>query len=178
MTEQDLAALSFKAAAHDMETIVRHIAERYIRQGVPLTWRLLHAVEAEALADLGFASRHDPMVRCLFDRPAELRFPETDDLVDFGQSNALPAVFSFAVAAYERARTRAPTRLPCRHAPHVRRAHGATSFSPQLTRAGAARASHDGSGFRRFARRRVLAADSKTLCRANATRYDELQLTG
>ncbi|KGV00605.1 hypothetical protein X888_5582 [Burkholderia pseudomallei MSHR4377] len=86
-----------------METIVRHIAERYIRQGVPLTWRLLHAVEAEALADLGFASRHDPMVRCLFDRPAELRFPETDDLVDFGQSNALPAVFSFAVAAYERA---------------------------------------------------------------------------
>nr|WP_009922801.1 DUF2471 family protein [Burkholderia pseudomallei] len=103
MTEQDLAALSFKAAAHDMETIVRHIAERYIRQGVPLTWRLLHAVEAEALADLGFASRHDPMVRCLFDRPAELRFPETDDLVDFGQSNALPAVFSFAVAAYERA---------------------------------------------------------------------------
>ncbi|AJY40285.1 DUF2471 family protein [Burkholderia humptydooensis] len=103
MTEQDLAALSFKAAAHDMETIVRHIAERYIRQGVPLTWRLLHAVEAEALADLGFASRHDPMVRCLFDRPAELRFPETDDLVDFGRSNALPAVFSFAVAAYERA---------------------------------------------------------------------------
>ncbi|WP_308142445.1 DUF2471 family protein [Burkholderia pseudomallei] len=105
MTEQDLAALSFKAAAHDMETIVRHIAGRYIRQGVPLTWRLLHAVEAEAeaLADLGFASRHDPMVRCLFDRPAELRFPETDDLVDFGQSNALPAVFSFAVAAYERA---------------------------------------------------------------------------
>ncbi|AOJ84927.1 MULTISPECIES: DUF2471 family protein [Burkholderia] len=103
MTEQDLAALSFKAAAHDMETIVRHIAERYIRQGVPLTWRLLHAVEAEALADLGFASRHDSMVRCLFDRPAELCFPETDDLVDFGRSNALPAVFSFAVAAYERA---------------------------------------------------------------------------
>ncbi|AIO70940.1 DUF2471 family protein [Burkholderia oklahomensis] len=103
MTEQDLAALSFKAAAHDMETIVRYIAERYLRQGVPLTWRLLHAIEAEALADLGFASRHDPMVRCLFDRPAELCFPETDDLVDFGQSNALPAVFSFAVAAYERA---------------------------------------------------------------------------
>ncbi|KGW44277.1 hypothetical protein Y049_4365 [Burkholderia pseudomallei MSHR684] len=131
MTEQDLAALSFKAAAHDMETIVRHIAERYIRQGVPLTWRLLHAVEAEALADLGFASRHDPMVRCLFDRPAELRFPETDDLVDFGQSNALPAVFSFAVAAYERAAD-ARARHGCRAGtlPHVRRAHGATSFSP------------------------------------------------
>ncbi|WP_143293340.1 DUF2471 family protein, partial [Burkholderia pseudomallei] len=69
MTEQDLAALSFKAAAHDMETIVRHIAERYIRQGVPLTWRLLHAVEAEALAALGFAIRHDPMFPRPFPRP-------------------------------------------------------------------------------------------------------------
>ena len=49
MTEQDLAALSFKAAAHDLEQIVRHIAWRYIRQQVPLTWRLLHAIEAEAL---------------------------------------------------------------------------------------------------------------------------------
>ena len=57
--EQDLAALSFKAAAHDLELIVRHIAGRYIHQRVPLTWRLLHAIEAEALADLGFASRHD-----------------------------------------------------------------------------------------------------------------------
>ncbi|AOK31187.1 serine/threonine protein kinase [Burkholderia singularis] len=103
MTEHDLAALSFKAAAHDIETIVRHIADRYIRQHVPLTWRLLHAIEAEALADLGFASRHDPIVRCLFERPADMHFPETDDPVDFGQSNALPAVFSFAVAAYEAA---------------------------------------------------------------------------
>ena len=61
--EQDLAALSFKAAAHDLELIVRHIAGRYIHQRVPLTWRLLHAIEAEALADLGFASRHDAGMR-------------------------------------------------------------------------------------------------------------------
>ncbi|KVD00850.1 DUF2471 family protein [Burkholderia ubonensis] len=101
--EQDLAALSFKAAAHDLEQIVRHIAERYIRQEVPLTWRLLHAIEAEALADLGFASRHEAGMRQLFERPSDMAFPETDDPTDFGKSNALPAVFSFAVIAYEAA---------------------------------------------------------------------------
>ncbi|WP_323119185.1 DUF2471 family protein [Burkholderia alba] len=123
MTEQDLAALSFKAAAHDMETIVRHIAARYIRQHVPLTWRLLHAIEAEALADLGFASRHDSLMRCLFERPPEMRFPETDDPIDFGQSNALPAVFSFAVAAYEAAAGAQPRAQPARSA-RVARAWG------------------------------------------------------
>ncbi|MBI0330920.1 DUF2471 family protein [Burkholderia plantarii] len=103
MTEQDLAALSFKAAAQDMEKIVRHIATRYIRQQVPLTWRLLQAIEAEALADLGFAARHDPFVRCLFERPEDFHFPETDDPIDVAQSNALPAVLSYAVSAFEAA---------------------------------------------------------------------------
>ncbi|MCA8091127.1 DUF2471 domain-containing protein [Burkholderia anthina] len=101
--EQDLAALSFRAAAHDLELIVHHIAGRYIRQRVPLSWRLLHAIEAEALADLGFASRHDAGIRQLFERPSDMTFPETDDPIDFGRSNALPAAFSFAVLAYEAA---------------------------------------------------------------------------
>ncbi|AUT72933.1 DUF2471 family protein [Paraburkholderia hospita] len=101
--EQDLAALRFKSAARDLEHIVRHIAARYIVQELPLTWRLLHAIEAEALADLGFASRHDPVMLGLFQRPDDFQFPETDDAVDFGRSNALPAVFAFAVAAYDAA---------------------------------------------------------------------------
>jgi hypothetical protein len=101
--EQDLAALRFQAAARDLDHIVRGIAQRYIAQRVPLTWRLLHAIEAEALADLGFAGRHDAIMLGLFQRPGELAYPETDDPVDFGHSNALPAVFAFAVSAYERA---------------------------------------------------------------------------
>lgn len=101
--EQELAALRFQAAARDLEQIVRSIAQRYIAQQVPLSWRLLHAIEAEALADLGFASRHDALMLGLFQRPGDLAYPETDETVDFGQSNALPAVFAFAVSAYERA---------------------------------------------------------------------------
>lgn len=102
MREEDLAALSFQAAARDLEQIAHHIAERYIVQGVPLTWRLLHAIEAEALADLGFASRHDAFILDLFKRPSAMTYPETDDPATFGASNALPAAFAFAVAAYEK----------------------------------------------------------------------------
>ncbi len=103
MNEHDLAALRFQGAARDLEHIVRHIASRYVVQGVPLTWRLLHAIEAEALADLGFASRHDRDVLDLFKRPEDMTYPETDDPATFGKSNALPAAFAFAVAAYEEA---------------------------------------------------------------------------
>ncbi|GAB7523350.1 DUF2471 family protein [Paraburkholderia sp. 2C] len=102
-----LAALRYQHAARDLAHIVRHIASRYISQQVPLTWRLLHAIEAEALADLGFASRHDALMLGLFQRPTALPYPETDDLVDFGASNALPAVFAFAVVAYEEAQREA-----------------------------------------------------------------------
>ncbi len=105
--DQNLAALRYKNAARDLEHIVRHIASRYIAQQVPLTWRLLHAIEAEALADLGFAGRHDAIMLGLFQRPANLPYPETDDPVDFGASNAMPAVFAFAVAAYEEAHRKA-----------------------------------------------------------------------
>jgi len=115
MEEQKLAALRFQAAARDLEHIVRNIAARYIVHGVPLTWRLLHAIEAEALADLGFASRHDPIMLSLFQRPAGMAYPETDEVVDFGQSNALPAAFGFAVAVYEEAQRDAQEkRLPTR----------------------------------------------------------------
>lgn len=101
--DHGLAALRFQSAARDLEHIVRDIASRYIVQQVPLTWRLLHAIEAEALADLGFASRHDEHMLALFLRPDALPYPETDDPVDFGASNALPPAFAFAVSVYEQA---------------------------------------------------------------------------
>jgi hypothetical protein len=109
-TDQTLAALRYQSAARDLEHIVRNIAARYIVQQVPLTWRLLHAIEAEALADLGFASRHDALMLGLFQRPSDLPYPETDEGVDFGASNALPAVFAFAVNAYEEAARQAERR--------------------------------------------------------------------
>jgi len=46
----------------------------------------------------------------LFQRPSDLPYPETDEGVDFGTSTALPAVFAFAVSAYEQAARSAATR--------------------------------------------------------------------
>lgn len=57
-----------------------------IDQGVPLTWRLLHAIGAEAVADLGFAGRYEAALRELFARPDDFPFPETDDIVDIATS--------------------------------------------------------------------------------------------
>ncbi|HEY1998194.1 DUF2471 family protein [Paraburkholderia sp.] len=118
--DHGLAARRYQTAARDLEHIVRNIAARYIVQQVPLTWRLLHAIEAEALADLGFASRHDALMLGLFQRPSALPYPETDEPVDFGASNALPAVFAFAVAVYEEAQRDAARAAP-RQRPVVRR---------------------------------------------------------
>jgi hypothetical protein len=122
--DHGLAALRFQTAARDLEHIVRSIAARYIVQQVPLTWRLLHAIEAEALADLGFASRHDALMLGLFQRPSALPYPETDEPVDFGTSNALPAVFAFAVAVYEEAHRHAAQAMPRQSTPRRARAWG------------------------------------------------------
>jgi hypothetical protein len=98
---ENLSKKQFARAVRDLERITRQIAGRYIDKGVPLTWRLLHAIEAEAVADLGFAGRHEAALRELFARPDDFHFPETDDVVDVASSDALPAVFAFAVDAYE-----------------------------------------------------------------------------
>ena len=121
--ERDLAALRYQSAARDLEQIVRHIARRYIVQQVPLTWRLLHAIEAEALADIGFASRQDALMLGLFQRPGSFAWPETDETVDFGRSNALPAVFAFAVSAYEEAARAAGAACEGKRARAPRRTH-------------------------------------------------------
>ena len=51
--DHDLAALRFQTAARDLEHIVRNIAARYIVQQVPLSWRLLHAIDVVHGAESG-----------------------------------------------------------------------------------------------------------------------------
>ncbi|BAN24668.1 DUF2471 family protein [Caballeronia insecticola] len=108
---ENLSRKQFARAVRDLERITRQIAGRYIDKGVPLTWRLLHAIESEAVADLGFAGRHEAALRELFARPDDFHFPETDDVVDIASSDALPAVFAFAVDAYEQAARHGQPRL-------------------------------------------------------------------
>jgi hypothetical protein len=112
---EHLSKKQFARAVRDLERITRQVAARYIELGVPLTWRLLHAIEAEAVADLGFAGRHEAALRALFARPDDFHFPETDDVVDVTSSDALPAVFAFAVDAYEQAALHGRPKLAIAH---------------------------------------------------------------
>jgi hypothetical protein len=61
----------------------------------------------------------------LFQRPSDLPYPETDEPVDFGSSNALPAVFAFAVGAFDHAQRSSAKRAADYRAPRQPAAHGA-----------------------------------------------------
>ncbi|KMZ13906.1 serine/threonine protein kinase [Candidatus Burkholderia humilis] len=112
---ENLSREQFARAVRDLELITRQIAARYIEQDVPLTWRLLHAIETEAVADLGFAGRHEAALRELFAWPDDFHFPETDDVVDVALSDALPAVFAFPADAYEQAARHGRPQLAVAH---------------------------------------------------------------
>lgn len=97
----DLAQeLAFERAAADLQDIIHVIAERYLLRGVPLTWRLLHAIEAEALADLGLASRHDDVLLALFVRASTSDYPCTDEVVSVLENSTVPLLFWFVLDVY------------------------------------------------------------------------------
>ncbi len=100
MTDSDYLERAFDRAADDVRRVVRDVAGRYARRGVPLTWRVLHAIEEEALADLGLASRLGAEWLASFSRPPEADYPRTDALVKFDDATTTPLIFWFALEAY------------------------------------------------------------------------------
>jgi len=100
--------LAFERAAADLQDIIHVIAERYLLRGVPLTWRLLHAIEAEALADLGLASRHDPKLLALFVHRSTSRYPCTDETVGVMTEHTVPLLTWFVLDVYGIQATAAP----------------------------------------------------------------------
>ncbi|WP_240648237.1 DUF2471 family protein [Pararobbsia silviterrae] len=94
--------LAFDRAASDVRRVVHDIAGRYARRGFALTWRLLHAVEDEALADLGLASRHGPDMLARFARPSDAIYPHTDTDVRLDDAATTPLIFWFALEAFGR----------------------------------------------------------------------------
>jgi hypothetical protein len=91
---------SFDRAAADLQDIVQMIATRYRRRGAPLTWRLLHEIENEALSDLGLAGRHDAELLAMFVRPPSATYPCSDNPVDLRGDPALPLLFWFVLDVY------------------------------------------------------------------------------
>ncbi len=98
--EEADANREFDRAAADLQDIVQMIAMRYRRRGAPLTWRLLHEIEIEALSDLGLAGRHDPDLLTMFVRPPTATYPCSDNPVDLRGDPALPLLFWFVLDIY------------------------------------------------------------------------------
>jgi len=122
--------LAFERAAADLQDVIHVIAERYLLRGVPLTWRLLHAIEAEALADLGLASRHAPKLIALFVHRSASRYPYTDETVSVTTEHAVPLLTWFVLDVYGIPAIAAPKAAPrgVAHAVYaVNRAHAQQS---------------------------------------------------
>lgn len=100
MIDSEYLDRAFDRAADDVRRVVRDIAGRYARRGLPLTWRLLHLIEEEALSDLGLASRHGAELLALFSRPPEADYPQSDAPVRLDDATTTPLIFWFALEAY------------------------------------------------------------------------------
>ena len=100
MNEFDFSDRAFDRAADDVRRVVRDIAGRYARRGHALTWQVLHAIEDEALADLGLASRHGAELLGMFARPPESDYPRGDVPVQLDDATTTPLIFWFALEAY------------------------------------------------------------------------------
>jgi hypothetical protein len=92
--------LAFERAALDIRRVVHAIAGRYKARGLPLTWRLLHEIENEALADLGLAARHDARLLDLFLRLADSGYPDGDEPVHISSPRQIPLITWFALDVY------------------------------------------------------------------------------
>jgi hypothetical protein len=92
--------LAFERAALDIRRVIHAIAGRYRARGLPLTWRLLHEIENEAMADLGLAGRHEPSLLSLFLRLADTAYPDNDEEVRIGASRQVPLITWFALDVY------------------------------------------------------------------------------
>ena len=92
--------LAFERAALDIRRVIHAIAGRYRARGLPLTWRLLHEIENEALADLGLAGRHDASLLSLFLRLADSGYPDSDEPVRISSTRQVPLITWFALDVY------------------------------------------------------------------------------
>lgn len=93
----DLLQSAEKAVIEALPPIIR----RHRENGL-LTWRLLHQIEAEVLADVAAGGKHNPGVLRMISAPAVLAYPKDDRAASFEGHTAMPVVFAAIAAAWKR----------------------------------------------------------------------------
>ncbi|MEO6920371.1 MAG: DUF2471 family protein [Collimonas sp.] len=92
----------FNAVITQAEPIIIAIVARHRADDLPLTWRLLHAMESEVLAELSRADDLQPAYINLIRHSGVFNYPLNDEPVDFGKSGAIACAFSMIYEAYHR----------------------------------------------------------------------------
>jgi hypothetical protein len=92
----------FDAVIARAEPIIATIVTRHRTEGLPLTWRLIHSIEDEMLAELNRANDLQPTYINLIKHSGVFNYPVNDEPVDFGKSNAIACAFSMIYEAFHR----------------------------------------------------------------------------
>lgn len=92
----------FDAVITRAEPIIMTIVTHYRTEGLPLTWRLIHSIEGEVLAELNRADDLQPAYINLIKHSGVFNYPINDEPVDFGKSSAIACAFSMIYDAFYR----------------------------------------------------------------------------
>lgn len=72
----------FDAVIARAEPIIHTIVARHRTSGLPLTWRLIHSIESEVLAELNRSNDLQPAYINLIKHSGVFKYPLNDDPVD------------------------------------------------------------------------------------------------
>ena len=92
----------FDAVVARLSLVIQPIVVRHRSDGDKLTWRLLQIIEREAIGELQKVRGLNPVYNNMIRPSPAFGYPETDDLVNFGESNAIACSYSMIYEAYSR----------------------------------------------------------------------------
>ncbi|AMO93988.1 hypothetical protein CFter6_1276 [Collimonas fungivorans] len=92
----------FDAVIARAKPIIYTAVARHRTEGLPLTWRLIHSIEDEVLAELNSSKDLQPAYINLIKHSGVFKYPLNDEQVDFGESSAIACAFSMIYEAYHR----------------------------------------------------------------------------
>lgn len=92
----------FNAVIGRLRPVIATLVESHRTAGHALTWRLLRTIEAEALGQLEKSGDLRPVYINMVRASSIFPYPDNDDPVDFGGSNAIACAYSMIFEAYHR----------------------------------------------------------------------------
>ena len=94
----DVQCIALDNAINSLKSTVTSVVDPHRTAGKLLTWQLIHSIEQEVLRTLDM----NDGISHIFRRIPAMHYPVSSEPVDFGNSNAIPMIFSMIFKAYRR----------------------------------------------------------------------------